>query len=115
MSEQHKVKLIAKYEGHNVKKNQNASLSLSCAYNQLNNVIQLMGGLNVDIDTAFKEADKTVRLGEFRLWKVCVENDGSSILQFNSMADYIEFEPLGFLAQNAEEEFVMLFKYTLEE
>lgn len=77
-------------------------------------MIQLTVALNVDVEVAVQEADKVVRLGTARVQKIVIDSDGTSAITLNSMAEFIEFDVLGFMSSNQDEDFTVYFKWELE-
>lgn len=89
-------------------------MTLAFPYEELPNVIQLTVGLNVDVEAAVKETDRVAKLGIVRIQKILIDGDGTSSVTLNSMAEFIEFNTLGFMS-NSNEDFTIYYKWNLEE
>lgn len=93
-----KVRVIAAYNGHNIKPNKNVDLALKCRYDELTNYIQLIQFLNEDVDIVAKVEDGPLKkLGSFRVKEIKVDHDGEGVLKFNSMLDYVNADDINSL------------------
>lgn len=85
------IKMVANYKGHSVKTNGNVDLAFSAMYDQITKSIEVLQLLNTDvIITAKLPGTKPVKLGSFNVKNVIFDNDGESILKFNTLTDFVE-------------------------
>ena len=85
------IKEIVNYKGHSVKTNGNVDLSFSAMYDQITKSIEVLQLLNTDVKISAKlPGKKPVMLGSFNVKNVLFDNDGESVLKFNTMTDFVE-------------------------
>jgi hypothetical protein len=85
------IKEIVNYKGHSVKTNGNVDLSFSAMYDQITKSIEVLQLLNTDVKiTAKLPGAKPVMLGSFNVKNVLFDNDGESVLKFNTLTDFVE-------------------------
>ena len=85
------IKEVVNYKGHSVKTNGNVDLAFSAMYDQITKSINVLQLLNTDVTlTAKLPGTKPVKLGVFNVKNVVFDNDGESILKFNTLTDYVE-------------------------
>lgn len=112
-----KVKEIVKYGGHNLSANGSVNLTLKASYSELTNTIQLMQMLNNDVNIKAKvPGEKAMKLGMFRIKEIKVEDDGESVIKFNSLNDYTEMDNLNYLPikGSENEEFAVMMDAEIE-
>ena len=98
MAEKVKVRVVAAYNGHNIKPNKNVDISLKCRYDELTNYIQLIQFLNEDVDIVAKVGDNPAnKLGSFRVKEIKVDHDGEGVLKFNSQLDFVNADDINSL------------------
>lgn len=97
------VKMISSYNGHSIKQNGNVDVALKCTYGELVNAVQCVQLLNNDISLAVKLPDeKPFKLGTFRLKELKIDNDGESVVKFNSQVSFVETDNLNRLVTDGE-------------
>lgn len=90
-----KVLAVAQYKGHSLNGNGSVNLSLKFKYDQLVNVIQITQMLNNDVKVTAKLPEtKALKLGMFRVKSITIDDDGESVVRFNSLNDYVEVDNL---------------------
>ena len=98
MGKKVKVRVVAAYNGHNIKPNKNVDLALKCRYDELANYIQLIQFLNEDVEIVAKVGDNPAKkLGSFRVKEIKVDHDGEGVLKFNSMLDFVNADDINSL------------------
>lgn len=109
-----KVKGMYAYKGHNVSANGSVNLTLSGKYSQLTSSVQLLQMLNNDVVIQIKMgAEKPFKIGSFRIKNVAFDDDGESILKFNSLNDFVDVDKINNLI--TKEEFNVRFVADVEE
>ena len=109
-------KVVAKYNGHQVKPSGAVDLNLVCEYGEMRNTIQLLQLLSNDIKLSVKKpSEKPFKLGTFRLQALNYDHDGQAKIRFNSMTDFVEVDELNRLIPDEEEDrFVVRFAAEVE-
>ena len=109
-------KMVAKYNGHNVKQSGAVDVNFIAAYDELPNTVQLLQLLSNDIKIAIKKPDeKAFKLGTFRLQNLSYDHDGAAKIRFNSVADFVEVDNLNrLIPMEKEERFVVRFMSDVE-
>ena len=98
MGKKVKVRVVAAYNGHNIKPNKNVDLALKCRYDELANYIQLIQFLNEVVEIVAKVGDNPAKkLGSFRVKEIKVDHDGEGVLKFNSMLDFVNADDINSL------------------
>lgn len=113
-----KVKEVVTYGGHSLKASGSVDLTLKAGYSELTNSIKLMQMLNNDVSIKAKvPGSKPMKLGQFRIKQIIIDDDGESVLKFNGLSDYIEMDNLNMLPLNTDDnkEFVVLMEADIEE
>lgn len=113
-----KVKEVVTYGGHSLKASGSVELTLKAGYSELTNSIKLMQMLNNDVSIKAKvPGGKPMKLGQFRIKQIIIDDDGESVLKFNGLSDYIEMDNLNMLPLNTDDnkEFVVLMEADIEE
>ena len=112
-----KTKLVVRYGGHTVKKNQSVSSNLDFRYDQLPKVIELMMGLNLEVDMAVQFEDKTEldKVGGVRLHKIWINGDGAGTIQIGTDTSFVDMDVFNQMAEHGDEDIVAYFKYELED
>ena len=113
-----KVKEVVTYGGHSLKANGAVDFTLKAKYSELTNTIQVMQMLNNDVHIKAKvPGGKAMKLGSFRVKQIIVDDDGESVLKFNSLNDHVEMDNLNMLPLNDSDikEFVVLMEAEIEE
>lgn len=106
-----KVKEVVTYGGHSLKASGSVDLTLKAGYSELTNSIKLMQMLNNDVSIKAKvPGGKPMKLGQFRIKQIIIDDDGESVLKFNGLSDYIEMDNLNMLPLSTDDnkEFVIL-------
>lgn len=89
------IKEVVAYKGHSVKVNGNLDLTFSAMYDQITKSMEILQMLNNNIMiTAKLPGSKPVKLGMFNIKNISFDNDGESILKFNTLFDYVEYDNL---------------------
>lgn len=105
MEQKVEFKMVAKYNGHNIKSSGAVDLNLVCEYSEMTNTIQLLQLLSNDIKLAIKKPnEKPFKLGTFRLQSLNYDHDGQAKIRFNSMTDFTEVDGLNRLIPDEKEE-----------
>ena len=109
-------KVVAKYNGHQVKPSGAVDLNLVCEYGEMRNTIQLLQLLSNDIKLSVKKpSEKPFKLGTFRLQALNYDHDGQAKIRFNSMTDFVEVDELNRLIPDEKEDrFVVRFAAEVE-
>ena len=113
-----KVKEVVKYGGHSLSANGSVNFTLKAGYSELPNSIKLMQLLNNDVYIKAKiPGARPIKLGDFRVKQIVIDDDGESVLKFNGLNDYIEMDNLNLLPMNDSEikEFVVMMEADIEE
>ena len=109
-----KVKEVVKYNGHNVRANGSVDISFKAMYGEITNSISVLQMLNNDVTIAAKLAgQKPKKLGMFRVKNVSFDDDGESVLKFNSITDNVEMDNINEFV--TMEEFQILLNSEVEE
>ena len=116
MEKKIEFKMVAKYNGHNVKPSGAVDLNVTAEYGEMSNSIQLLQLLSNDIKIDVKKpGEKAFKLGTFRLQQLTYDHDGQAKIRFNSMSDFVETDNLNLLIpMEKEERFVMRFSSEVE-
>ena len=109
-------KVVAKYNGHNVKPSGAVDVNVLVDYSEMKETIQLLQLLNNDIKIDVKKpGEKAFKLGSFRLQNLTYDHDGQAKIRFNSMSDFVEVDNLNrLIPMEKEERFVMRFDSLVE-
>ena len=109
-------KVVAKYNGHQVKPSGAVDLNLVCEYGEMRNTIQLLQLLSNDIKLSVKKpSEKPFKIGTFRLQALNYDHDGQAKIRFNSMTDFVEVDELNRLIPDEKEDrFVVRFAAEVE-
>ena len=113
-----KVKVIAKYHGHNISANGTVNLTLKTQYGELTKTIQVLQMLNNDVSIKVRLAGlQAFALGSFRVKNVNFDHDGESTIRLSGIKDFVEIENLSKLPLNDDEvkEFETMFDAEIEE
>ncbi len=109
-----KVKGMYAYKGHNVSANGSVNLTLCGKYSQLPNSVKMLQMLNNDVIIQIKMGvDKPFKIGSFRIKNIAFDDDGESILKFNSLTDFVDVDKLNNLI--TKDEFQVMFAADVEE
>lgn len=116
VEQQIKFKVVAKYNGHNVKPSGAVDLNVTVDYSEMKETIQLLQLLNNDIKIDVKKpSEKAFKLGTFRLQNLQYDHDGQAKIRFNSTSDFVEVDNLNrLIPMEKEERFVMRFDSLVE-
>lgn len=108
------VKEVVNYKGHSVRANGSVDISFSAMYDEITNSIKCLQMLNNDVTIIAKlPNEKPIKLGVFRIKSILFDNDGESILKFNSIDTSVELDNLGKIITN--EKFQMKMTAEIEE
>lgn len=98
-------KMVAKYNGHQIKPSGAVDLNLTCEYSEMTNTIQLLQLLSNDIKLVVKKPnEKPFKLGTFRLQALNYDHDGQAKIRFNSMTDFVEVDDVNRLIPDDKQE-----------
>lgn len=108
------VKGMYAYKGHNVSANGSVNLTLCGKYSQLTNSVKMLQMLNNDVVIQIKMgAEKPFKIGSFRIKNISFDDDGESVLKFNSLNDFVDVDKINNLI--TKEEFNVRFVADVEE
>ena len=113
-----KVKVIAKYHGHNTSANGTINLTLKTQYSELAKTVQVLQMLNNDITIKARIAGlPPFALGSFRLKNISTGDDGESTIKLSGIKDFVEVDNLSKLPLNDDDvkEFETLFDAEIED
>lgn len=116
-----KVKQVVTNAGYRVCANGSVSISFAAKYSELTNTIKLQQLLNNDVEIKAKVPTGTgkpqvLNLGNFRVKRTTIDDDGESKVEFNGITDYIEMDNLNKLPLNSDDlkEFTILVMADIE-
>lgn len=116
-----KVKQVVTNAGYRVTANGSVSISFAAKYSELTNTIKLQQLLNNDVEIKAKVPTGTgkpqvLNLGNFRVKRTTIDDDGESKMEFNGITDYIEMDNLNKLPLNSDDvkEFTILVTAEIE-
>lgn len=116
-----KVKQVVTNAGYRVGANGSVSISFAAKYSELTNTIKLQQLLNNDVEIKAKVPTGTGKsqvynLGNFRVKRTTIDDDGESKVEFNGITDYIEMDNLNKLPLNSDDlkEFTILVTADIE-
>lgn len=116
-----KVKQVVTNAGYRVGANGSVSISFAAKYSELTNTIKLQQLLNNDVEIKAKMPTGTgkpqvLNLGNFRVKRTTIDDDGESKVEFNGITDYIEMDNLNKLPLNSDDlkEFTILVTADIE-
>lgn len=116
-----KVKEVVTNAGYRVGANGSVSISFAAKYSELTNTIKLQQLLNNDVEIKAKVPTGTgnpqvLKLGNFRVKRTTIDDDGESKVEFNGITDYIEMDNLNKLPLNSDDlkEFTILVTADIE-
>lgn len=116
-----KVKQVVTNAGYRVGANGSVSISFAAKYSELTNTIKLQQLLNNDVEIKAKVSTGTgkpqvLNLGNFRVKRTTIDDDGESKVEFNGITDYIEMDNLNKLPLNSDDlkEFTILVTADIE-
>lgn len=116
-----KVKQVVTNAGYRVGANGSVSISFAAKYSELTNTIKLQQLLNNDVEIKAKVPTGTgkpqvLNLGNFRVKRTTIDDDGESKVEFNGITDYIEMDNLNKLPLNSDDlkEFTILVMADIE-
>lgn len=116
-----KVKQVVTNAGYRVGANGSVSISFVAKYSELTNTIKLQQLLNNDVEIKAKVPTGTgkpqvLNLGNFRVKRTTIDDDGESKVEFNGITDYIEMDNLNKLPLNSDDlkEFTILVTADIE-
>lgn len=109
-----KIKEVVSYKGHNISANGGVKLNFSAMYSELTNTIGVLQMLNNDVKIVAKlPGEKAMAIGMFRVKNVIIDDDGESVLKFDTLSDYVEMDNLNKLIGKTE--FVIQMTSDIEE
>jgi len=107
------VKEVVSYKGHSVQKNGNLNISFSAMYSEITNSMQLLQLLNNDVKILAKlPGEKAISLGTFGVKSILFGGDGTSVLKFTSLCDFVELENINAIV--SQENFQVKFEGDIE-
>lgn len=116
-----KVKQVVTNAGYRVGANGSVFISFAAKYSELTNTIKLQQLLNNDVEIKAKVPTGTgkpqvLNLGNFRVKRTTIDDDGESKVEFNGITDYIEMDNLNKLPLNSDDlkEFTILVTADIE-
>lgn len=116
-----KVKEVVTNAGYRVGANGSVSISFAAKYSELTNTIKLQQLLNNDVEVKARipgsGKPQVLKLGNFRVKKTTIDDDGESKIEFNGITDYIEMDNLNKLPLNSDDikEFTIMVTADVEE
>ena len=112
-----KVKEVVCYGGHAIKANGAVDLVFKAKYSEITNSMSVLQMLNNDVDILAKiPGQKAIKLGIFRVKNVIFDDDGESVLKFNSITNNVETDNLNILVPvEGSEEFQILMSTEIDE
>lgn len=110
-----KVTGFYSYKGHSVLQNGSVNITLKAQYSGITNSVQLLQMLNNDVNIHVKMATekKPFTIGTFRIKSINFDDDGESIIKFNSLNDFVDIDGINRLI--TKDEFKVLFSANIEE
>lgn len=110
-----KVTGFYSYKGHSVLQNGSVNITLKAQYSGITNSVQLLQMLNNDVNIHVKMATekKSFTIGTFRIKSINFDDDGESIVKFNSLNDFVDIDGINRLI--TKDEFKVLFSANIEE
>ena len=110
-----KVTGFYSYKGHSVLQNGSVNITLKAQYSGITNSVQLLQMLNNDVNIHVKMATekKPFTIGTFRIKSINFDDDGESIVKFNSLNDFVDIDGINRLI--TKDEFKVLFSANIEE
>lgn len=110
-----KVKGFYSYKGHSVLQNGSVNITLKAQYSGITNSVQLLQMLNNDVSIHVKLGGEKnpFAIGTFRIKSVNFDDDGESIVKFNSLNDFVDIDGINRLI--TKEEFQVLFVANIED
>ena len=110
-----KVTGFYSYKGHSVLQNGSVNITLKAKYSGITNSVQLLQMLNNDVNIHVKMATekKPFTIGTFRIKSINFDDDGESIVKFNSLNDFVDIDGINRLI--TKDEFKVLFSANIEE
>ena len=110
-----KVTGFYSYKGHSVLQNGSVNITLKAKYSGITNSVQLLQMLNNDVNIHVKMATekKPFTIGTFRIKSINFDDDGESIVKFNSLNDFVDIDGINRLI--TKEEFQVLFVANIED
>jgi hypothetical protein len=95
------VKEVVNYKGHSVRANGSVDLSFSAMYDEITKTIECLQMLNNDVVIIAKlPNEKPIRLGMYRIKNVSFDDDGESVIKFNSIDLNVELDNLSRIVTN---------------
>jgi hypothetical protein len=87
------IKEIMYYKGHSIKPNGTVDISFSAMYDQITKSMEILQLLNENVKITAKLAGKEpVVLGSFMVKGVNFNQDGTSVIKFHTLTDYVEMD-----------------------
>lgn len=110
-----KVTGFYSYKGHSVLQNGSVNITLKAQYSGITNSVQLLQMLNNDVNIHVKMATekKPFTIGTFRIKSINFDDDGESIVKFNSLNDFVDIDGINRLI--TKDEFKVLFSANIED
>ena len=110
-----KVTGVYSYKGHSVLQNGSVNITLKAKYSGITNSVQLLQMLNNDVNIHVKMATekKPFTIGTFHIKSINFDDDGESIVKFNSLNDFVDIDGINRLI--TKDEFKVLFSANIEE
>lgn len=84
-----KIKIKMSYGGHSINNSGIVNLNLSCSYEELSNVVQLLQFISTDVTLFTKQDGKTNKLGVFTIKNISINNNGESKIKLSSLVDAV--------------------------
>lgn len=87
------IKEIVNYKGHSVKPNGTVDISFSAMYDQITSSIGVLQLLNENVKILAKLPGRDpMELGNFMVKGVSFSKDGTSVIKFHTLTDYVEMD-----------------------
>ena len=94
-----KIKAVGNYNGHNIKANKSVDIGFKFGYSEIVNIVKLLQLLNENTTIFVRTGEgKPKKVGMFMIKGIRIDNDGESVVNFNSNVDFIEAPSLDGLA-----------------
>ena len=116
MPKEVKVKVIGKYDGHEIKPNKAVNLKFTFEYDELLNYIKVHQLINENTSVIVKlVGSKPIALGTFMFDTYTCNKNGECKVRFNSITDHVETNNLNLLSEEPMQPINILLKAEVEE
>jgi hypothetical protein len=116
MPKEVKIKIVGKYNGHEIKPNKAVNLKFNFEYSELVECIKLHQLVNENIEVLAKIGDaKPIKLGTYMLDKYECDKNGECKLKLNSITDHVESNNLNILSDEPTKAINVLFRAEIDD